>query len=55
MGQPTRAHIGMIHAATRAARELLEVAEAGLLDAQQEVFANPPPLVPSVNEPVPRQ
>jgi phospholipase C len=33
----------------------LEVAEAGLLDAQQEVFANPPPLVPSVNEPVPGQ
>jgi phospholipase C len=33
----------------------LAVAEAGLLTAQQEVFTNPPPLVPVVNEPVPLQ
>ena len=29
--------------------------EAGLLTAQQEVFSNPPPLIPVVNEPVPVQ
>jgi phospholipase C len=33
----------------------LASAEAGLLAAQQEVFSNPPPLIPAVNEPVPRQ
>jgi phospholipase C len=33
----------------------LAVAEAGLLSAQQEVFTNPPPLIPAVNEPVPVQ
>ena len=33
----------------------LAAAEAGLLTAQQEVFANPAPLVPVANEPVPRQ
>jgi phospholipase C len=33
----------------------LAVAEAGLLAAQQEVFGNPPPPIPSVNEPVPVQ
>jgi phospholipase C len=33
----------------------LATAEAGLLTAQQEVFSNPPPLVPAVNEPVPVQ
>ena len=33
----------------------LAAAEAGLLTAQQEVFANPAPLVPVTNEPVPRQ
>ncbi len=33
----------------------LAVAEAGLLSAQQEVFTNPPPLIPVVNEPVPVQ
>jgi len=33
----------------------LAVAEASLLTAQQEVFTNPPPLIPVVNEPVPRQ
>jgi phospholipase C len=33
----------------------LAAADAGLLAAQQEVFSNPPPLFPVVNEPVPRQ
>ena len=33
----------------------LAAAEAGLLTAQQEVFANPAPLIPVTNEPVPRQ
>ena len=33
----------------------LAAAEAGLLTAQQEVFANPAPQVPVTNEPVPRQ
>jgi len=33
----------------------LAAAGAGLLTAQQEVFANPAPLVPVTNEPVPRQ
>jgi phospholipase C len=33
----------------------LAVAEAGLLTAQQEVFTNPPPPIPVVNEPVPVQ
>ena len=33
----------------------LAAAEAGLLTAQQEVFANPAPMVPVTNEPVPRQ
>jgi len=33
----------------------LATAEAGLLTAQQEVFGNPPPLIPAVNEPVPVQ
>jgi phospholipase C len=33
----------------------LAAAEAGLLTAQQEVFANPAPAVPVTNEPVPRQ
>ncbi|MGH3257261.1 MAG: alkaline phosphatase family protein [Streptosporangiaceae bacterium] len=33
----------------------LAVAEAGLLTAQQEVFSNPPPMIPAVNEPVPVQ
>jgi phospholipase C len=33
----------------------LAAAEAGLLAAQREVFANPAPLVPVTNEPVPRQ
>jgi hypothetical protein len=33
----------------------LTAAEAGLLTAQQEVFANPAPLVPATNQPVPRQ
>ncbi len=33
----------------------LGTAEAGLLTAQQEVFSNPPPLIPVVNEPVPQQ
>jgi phospholipase C len=33
----------------------LAAAEAGLLTAQQEVFANPAPLVPVTNEPVPSQ
>jgi phospholipase C len=33
----------------------LAAAEAGLLTAQQEVLANPAPLVPVTNEPVPRQ
>jgi phospholipase C len=33
----------------------LAAAEDGLLTAQQEVFANPAPLVPVTNEPVPRQ
>ena len=33
----------------------LAAAEAGLLTAQQEVFANPAPRVPVTNEPVPRQ
>ena len=33
----------------------LATAEAGLLTAQQEVFSNPPPLIPAVNEPVPVQ
>jgi len=33
----------------------LATAEAGLLVAQQEVFSNPPPLIPAVNQPVPRQ
>ena len=33
----------------------LAAAEDGLLTAQQEVFANPAPLVPVINEPVPRQ
>ena len=33
----------------------LAAAEAGLLTAQQEVFAHPAPLVPATNEPVPRQ
>ncbi len=33
----------------------LATAEAGLLAAQQEVFSNPPPLIPAVNEPVPVQ
>ena len=32
----------------------LAAAEAGLLAAQREVFANPAPLVPVTNEPVPR-
>ena len=33
----------------------LAAAEAGLLTAQQEVFANPAPLIPATNEPVPKQ
>ncbi len=33
----------------------LAAAEAGLLAAQQEVFAKPAPLVPVANQPVPRQ
>jgi phospholipase C len=33
----------------------LAAAQAGLLTAQQEVFTNPPPLIPSLNEPVPVQ
>ena len=33
----------------------LAAAEAGLLTAQREVFANPAPLVPVTNRPVPRQ
>ncbi len=33
----------------------LAVAQAGLLTAQQEVFSNPPPLIPVVNQPVPGQ
>jgi phospholipase C len=33
----------------------LAAAEAGLLTAQQEVFANPAPLIPVINEPVPHQ
>ena len=33
----------------------LAMAEAGLLTAQQEVFSNPPPLIPVVNQPVPEQ
>jgi phospholipase C len=33
----------------------LAAAEAGLLTAQQEVFANPAPLIPVTNEPVLRQ
>jgi phospholipase C len=33
----------------------LAAAEAGLLAAQREVFANPAPLIPVTNEPVPRQ
>jgi len=33
----------------------LAAAEAGLLTAQQEVFANPAPRIPVTNEPVPRQ
>ena len=33
----------------------LPAAEAGLLTAQQEVFANPAPRVPVTNEPVPGQ
>jgi phospholipase C len=33
----------------------LAAAETGLLTAQQEVFANPSPLIPVSNEPVPRQ
>ena len=33
----------------------LAVAEAGLLAAQQELFSNPPPPIPVVNEPVPGQ
>ena len=33
----------------------LAAAEAGLLTAQREVFANPAPLVPVTNQPVPRQ
>jgi phospholipase C len=33
----------------------LAVAGAGLLTAQQEVFSNPAPLIPVVNEPVPGQ
>jgi phospholipase C len=33
----------------------LAAAEAGLLAAQREVWANPAPLVPVTNEPVPRQ
>jgi hypothetical protein len=31
----------------------LAAAAAGLLTAQQEVFANPAPLIPVTNEPVP--
>ena len=33
----------------------LAAADAGLLTAQQEVFGNPPPLIPATNRPVPRQ
>ncbi len=33
----------------------LAAAEAGLLTAQQEVFSNPAPMIPVVNEPVPGQ
>ena len=33
----------------------LAAADAGLLAAQQEVFGNPPPLIPKTNQPVPRQ
>jgi phospholipase C len=33
----------------------LAAAEAGLLAAQRDVFANPAPLIPATNQPVPRQ
>ncbi len=33
----------------------LAAAEAGLLAAQQEVSANPAPLIPAANDPVPRR
>jgi len=33
----------------------LAAADAGLLTAQQEVSGNPPPLIPAINQPVPRQ
>jgi hypothetical protein len=33
----------------------LATAEAELLTAQDEVFNNPPPQIPAVNEPLPRQ
>jgi phospholipase C len=33
----------------------LATAQSELLTAQQEVFGNPPPLIPVANEPVPRQ
>ena len=33
----------------------LAAAEAGLLTAQQEVFANPAPQIPVANQPVPSQ
>ncbi len=33
----------------------LAAADAGLLTAQQEVYGNPPPLIPATNQPVPRQ
>ncbi len=33
----------------------LATAEAEFLAAQEEVFSNPPPLIPATNEPVPRQ
>ena len=32
----------------------LAAAQTGLLTAQQEVFANPAPVIPPVNQPVPR-
>jgi phospholipase C len=37
------------------ARLQLAAAEAGLLAAQQEVNDNPAPVIPAVNQPLPRQ